>query len=208
MMSQLLIAFVSLVDIGMVGRLGTDEQAAVGYATQFHFLTQSVYFAIGFACVARMARAIGAKRPERARAAFAASLVLGTGAALAFAGPIALFPQILLDGLGAAPEVARLCQPYLSLMMGSSLLLSVALMVESGLRADCNTTTPMRIAIFVTLVKVLLNALLIFGLWGFPRLELVGAGLATLVSQVLGLVLFAVLVWRAPTEGPARGASR
>lgn len=202
MLSQLLIAMVSLVDIGMVGRLGTDEQAAVGYATQFHFLTQSVYFAIGFACVARMARSIGAGDPARARAAFAASMILGTGASVAFAGPIALFPGLLLGGLGAAPELAELCAPYLSLMMVSSLLLSVALMVESGLRADRDTTTPMRIAIFVTLLKVLLNVLLIFGVWGFPRLELIGAGLATLISQVLGLSLFAVVILRASPDGP------
>ncbi len=201
MLSQLLITMVSLVDIGMVGRLGTDEQAAVGYATQFHFLTQSIYFAIGFACVARMSFAIGAREPNRAKKALSASIALALGSSLAFAGPIALFPESLLMGLGATPEVTQLCAPYLKLMMLSSLLLSVSLMIESGLRADRDTKTPMRIAVFVTGLKVALNFLLIFGMWGFPRLELYGAGLATLISQGLGLALFIGVVVRSPTNG-------
>ncbi|NNL85392.1 MAG: MATE family efflux transporter, partial [Myxococcales bacterium] len=202
MLSQLLISFVSLVDIGMVGRLGTEEQAAVGYATQFHFLTQSVFFAIGFACVARMARAIGGGDLERARQALAAALVLAPGAGLIFAGLIGLFPVTILGWLGASDTVAALCAPYLRLTMLSSLLLAVALTVESGLRADRDTKTSMRIAVFVTATKVALNALLIFGLWGFPRLELVGAGLATLASQGIALVLFGIVLKRAREDGP------
>ncbi len=202
MLSQLLISAVSLVDIAMVGRLGTDEQAAVGYATQFHFLTQSVFFAIGFGCVARMAHAIGAREPERARQALAASLVLAFAASLVFAGAIGFFPTTILGWLGASDNVAQLCAPYLRLIMVSSLLLSIALTVESGLRADRDTRTPMRIAVFVTAAKIGLNALLIFGLGGFPRLELVGAGVATLVSQVIAIALFAWVVRRARRDGP------
>jgi hypothetical protein len=63
MFSQVLLNAVSLIDIAMVGRLGSDAVAAVGYATQFFFLSQSVLFAVGFACVALMARAIGGGDP-------------------------------------------------------------------------------------------------------------------------------------------------
>ena len=51
-----LVNAVNLLDVFMVGRLGPEALAAVGYATQFHFLSQSVLFAVGFACVAVMAR--------------------------------------------------------------------------------------------------------------------------------------------------------
>ena len=54
----------------MVGRLGGEGDAAVtlaavGFATQFFFLIQSALFAVGMACVALMARAIGARVPPR-----------------------------------------------------------------------------------------------------------------------------------------------
>ena len=80
--SLVLVSAVNLVDVVMVGRLGPAALAAVGYATQFHFLSQSVLFAVGFACVALMARAIGAGDLERARHALAASLVMAVATAL------------------------------------------------------------------------------------------------------------------------------
>jgi Na+-driven multidrug efflux pump len=62
--------------------------------------------------------------------------------------------------------------------------------------------TPMFIALVVTVAKLGLNAVLIFGLLGAPRLELVGAGLATAISQAIGLVLFLVVLARTPRERP------
>ena len=59
-LSQVMANMVGLIDIAMIGRLGTESLAAVGYATQFLFLAQSILFSVGIACVALMARAIGA----------------------------------------------------------------------------------------------------------------------------------------------------
>ncbi len=202
MLSQVLASIVGLVDIAMVGRLGPAAQAAVGYATQLFFLGQSTLFAIGFAAVALMARAIGAGDPRRARQAQAASLILAVGVALALAAAVLVAPEALLRALAASPEVIALCIPYLWLLMGSSVLLAVSLTLESGLRANRDPRTPMRIALIVTTVKIALNAVLIFGAFGFPRLELVGAGLASLISQGVALVLFRRVLRRTGSDSP------
>jgi putative MATE family efflux protein len=60
----------------------------------------------------------------------------------------------------------------------------------------------MQIAVAITAVKTLLNFVLIFGAFGFPRLELVGAGVATMASQAIGLGLFAAVVARAEPGRP------
>lgn len=202
MLSQVLITIVQLVDIAMVGRIGPNAQAAVGYATQFFFLSQSALFAIGFACVALMARAIGAGDPERARASLAGSLGLAILVALFFAGILIAFPETLLGWLAAEPEVIALSVPYLRLVMTGSVLFGVALTLESALRANKDMKTPMRVAAIATIVKLALNALLIFGLFGFPRLELVGAGLATLGAQAVAVALLVTLTARAPQGSP------
>jgi MATE family, multidrug efflux pump len=202
MLSQVLVTLVGLVDIAMVGRIGPKAQAAVGYASQFFSLAQSALFAIGFACVAVMARAIGAGSPERARAGLAGALMLGLVVATTFAGLILAAPRTVLTWLSAAPDVIELAVPYLHLVMLGSLLMAVALTLESGLRADRNTRTPMRVAIAVTATKIGLNALLIFGSLGFPRLELVGAGIATVGSQVVAVLLFCGVTLRQPASSP------
>jgi putative MATE family efflux protein len=197
-----LVSAVNLIDVVMVGRLGPEALAAVGYATQFHFLSQSVLFAVGFACVAVMARAIGAGDLERARHALAASLVMSVVTAAVIVTAVLAFPHVWLELLAAEPAVAELTIPYLNFVLGSSLLLAVAMTIENGLRADKDTRTPMFIAGAVGVVKTGLNFVLIFGWMGFPRLELLGAGLATFLAQGLGVLLFLVPVVRARSDSP------
>ncbi len=105
MLSQVLFNAVGLIDIAMVGRLGAEAVAAVGYATQFFFLTQSVLFAVGFACVALMARAIGAGDGLRARHVLAASLAVAVVTALVLIVAVLAAPRELLELLGAEPAV-------------------------------------------------------------------------------------------------------
>jgi putative MATE family efflux protein len=202
MLSQVLLNVVGLVDIAMVGRLGAEKVAAVGYATQFSQLSQSVLFAVGFATVALMAHAIGAGDPLRARRSLAAALLVSVGAAALLTAILLAAPGAMLAALGAEPAVARASIPYLQLVVGSSLLLAVGMTLEFALRADRDTRTPMLIAAVVTAVKIAGNAVLIFGAGPFPRLELVGAGLATLSSQVVGFLLFTTVVVRATGDSP------
>lgn len=189
-LSQILASGVSLIDIAMLGRLGSDSLAAVGYATQFFMLAQSLLLAVGAACVALMSRAIGAGDTLRARRSLAACLVLAFAVAAAMVLPVLLVPGALLRLLNAEPIVVELAIPYFQLTLGSVLLLALSFTLESGFRASGDTRTPLRIASGVTVVKLVLNVLLIFGLFGLPRLELLGAGIATLLSQGVGVALF------------------
>lgn len=205
--SQVLLNLTGLIDRMMIGRLAEDGSAAVplaavGYATQLFHLVHSTLFAVGLACVALMARAIGSRNPNSARHAFAGSIQISAIVTFVYATCLFVFSDEALSLLGAEPAVVELAAPYLKLTVGASLLLSFTLIFESGLRANRDMRTPMFIAIVVTAAKLALNAVLIFGLFGAPRLELVGAGLATAISQAIGLILFVVVLMRLPRDAP------
>ncbi len=207
MTSQVLVSIAGLVDRAMIGRLGGDAGsavplAAVGYATQFFFLIQSALFAVGLACVALMARAIGAGDPARSRDALSGSMQVSLGTTLGFTLIILAAPGQLLSLLGARPDVVEASLPYLRLVVGSSVLLAVTLTFDSALRANRDTRTPMVIALLVTAIKLALNSVLIFGLLGAPRLGLVGAGLATVISQIVGLIIYLMLFRTIPRTSP------
>lgn len=207
MLSQVLVSATGLVDRAMVGRLGGEAGsavplAAVGYATQFFFLIQSALFAVGLACVALMARSIGAGDVARARHALAASLQVAIAVTLVFSALMLARPAELMSLLGARPEVIDAGLVYLRLVVGSSVLLAITFTLDSALRANRDSRTPMFIAVAITAVKLLGNWLLIFGHWGFPRLGLEGAGWATVVSQVVGLVIFLLIIPRQAPESP------
>jgi putative MATE family efflux protein len=203
--SQMLAYAVNLIDIAMVGRLGRDSLAAVGYATQVFFLVQSIFFAVSFACVALMARALGSGDTARARQALAASLWVASAVAALLSVAALTLPREILQ---AEPAIIERAVPYFRLVLGSSLLMALAVVYESGLRAAKDTRTPMVIGVAVTAVKTILNALLIFGLLGFPRLELVGAGIATVASQVVAVVMFLAVSRRARVSNALRIRTR
>lgn len=207
MLGQALISSAGLADRAMIGRLGGDAGsavplAAVGYATQFFFLIQSALFAVGLACVALMARAIGAGDPARAREALAASLQVAIGVTLIFSVGMLAAPERMMELLGARPEVIASGLRYLQLVVGSSVLLAVTLTFDSGLRANKNTRTPMVIAVAVTAIKLGLNWVLIYGELGAPKMGLAGAGWATVISQAIGVVIYVALVARLPQSSP------
>ena len=205
--AQGIVNLAGLMDRAMVGRVGGADSAAiplaaVGFATQFFFLIQSTLFAVSLACVALMARAIGAGDTSRARHAFVASLEVSLALTLVLSAITLFGDRALLGMLGAEPEVIDAAIPYLRFVIGSSVLLAVSMVIDSALRADRNTRTPMYVAFAVTTVKLFGNWVLIFGNLGAPRMELVGAGLATAISQVFGLAIFAFVLLRAPASSP------
>ncbi len=205
--SQVLLNLTGLIDRMMIGRLAEDGSAAaplaaVGYATQLFHLVHSTLFAVGLACVALMARAIGSRNPQAARHAFAGSVQVSAIVTLVYAASLFIFSEEALTVLGAEDSVVQMADPYLKLTVGASLILSFTLIFESALRANRDMRTPMLIAIVVTATKLALNAVLIFGLLGAPRLELIGAGLATAISQAVGLILFVVVLLRLPNDAP------
>ncbi len=206
--SQALASIVSLIDIAMVGRLSRESVAAVGYATQYFNLAQSILFAVGAACVALMARAIGAGDRDRARAAFAGSLLVTGAIATVFTAVMVAFPHFWLDVLDAEPAVADVGASYFRLTLGSTLLLAASTIIESAFRAIRNTRTAMGIAVAVTIAKTGLNSLLMFGVLGLPRLELVGAGLATLLTQVIAFALYVIAARRGSDENVLRLGAR
>ena len=207
MASQILLNLTGVIDRMMIGRLAAEGSAAVplaavGYATQLFHLIHSTLFAVGLACVALMARSIGAGDATRARHAFAGSIQAAGAVTLCYAAGLFFWSEEALGLLGAEAAVVRVAAPYLELTVAASLLLSFTMIGESAFRANRDTRTPMWIAIAVTVAKLGLNGILIFGWLGSPRLELLGAGLATTISQALGFSLFVFVVARSDRAMP------
>src|SRR5829696_9047610 len=61
------------------------------------------------------------------------------------------------------------------------------------------TKTAMLLSLGGMPINILLNWLLIYGNWGFPRLELVGAGWATFITRSIIFVVPAIVVLKHST---------
>jgi Na+-driven multidrug efflux pump len=188
-LSFVVVNVVDVVDVALVGRLGRQTVAAWGYATQCVNLVETLIQSVGIGCVALVARSVGARNPSRARQAIAASIFVAQFVAALALLLVICIPRPLLRLLDAEPAVIEIAVPFLRLVASAMMLFAAAFMFESGLRANRNTRGPMFVAAGVMTVKTVLSVVLIFGAFGLPRLELVGAGIATFSAHAVGLIL-------------------
>jgi multidrug resistance protein, MATE family len=185
-------------DLAFIGRLDNEAVAAAALAGTVYFVSFTIGMGLVSAVAPLAAQAFGARDPRQVRRA----LRTGLWAALLISLPImpfSLYGEPILLALGQAPATARLAQHYLfGLVWGVTPALWF--MAIRGFMGAVNRPQP---ALWITLGAIPANALLvyplIYGEWGFPRLELFGTGLATTTVN-FGTVLASL--WFATSRPP------
>jgi len=185
---------VNLVDMIMVGQLGSLAIASVGLGGQFSWFMMPLMFAISTGTLALVARFVGAKDIETAEKVLEQSMYL----AFIMSIPVMLFGLFFGDDalriMGASEEVVRLGYSYIRVFFLFYPLNFMAFAAFSALRGAGDTKTPMKLSLLTNGANVFLNYGLIFGHFGLPRLEVVGAalasGLSVLLAFIVGLLLF------------------
>jgi len=90
--------------------------------------------------------------------------------------------------------VARLALPYLQIMGWSVIPMLLFLALKQFTDGLEHTKTAMILSLSALPVNAFINWLLIYGNWGFPRMELVGAGWATLITRVIIFVVLGLII--------------
>jgi putative MATE family efflux protein len=190
MSEMILTQLASMVDLMMVGRLGPWAITSVGLATQPKFLIQMLFMAMNVGATAMVARYKGAGKAEMANKVLRQSLVLTL--VLGLIGSIAgyIFAEDLIRFMGA-PDAASLAGGTIYFQVQCIGLVGLALTstATAALRGVGNSRTPMNYNIIANAVNVVFNYLLIYGNLGFPRWEVMGASLATIIGQFVALFL-------------------
>ena len=107
-----------------------------------------------------------------------------------------VFGRNILCYLGQDPEVVDYALPFMKLMGFSMIPMLLFMTLKQFADGLEFTRTAMLISLVGMPLNVLLNWLLIFGNAGFPRLELQGAGWATLISRIIMFLLLAGVILR------------
>jgi putative MATE family efflux protein len=180
----------SMVDLMMVGRLGPWALAAVGLATQPKFLVMMLFMAMSVGTTAMVARHRGAGNPEKANLVLRQSLLLTFvfGIASSLLGYI--FAEDLIRFMGA-PDAAALEGGTVYFQWQCIGLLGLALTstATAALRGVGNSRTAMMYNTVANVVNVIFNYLMIYGNFGFPRWEVMGASVATIIGQFVAFFL-------------------
>lgn len=182
-----LIAF-NLVDTYFVGQLGTAQLAAMSFTFPVVLTLGNLAFGLGIGATSVIARAIGEGDMRRVQRFTTNSLTLSLTAVFLFAS-VGLFTiDPLFKALGAGPDILPYIREYMRIWYFGIVFLVVPMVGNSAIRAAGNTLTPSIIMTVAAGTNILLDPLLINGGLGFPRLELQGAALATVIARAVSLV--------------------
>ncbi len=191
--ANLLQTLTMTVDVIMVGRLGAEAIASVGLGMQIMFVAMAVMMALGMGTIALVSRHIGAMEPKRADNVLRQSLYLGIFLSI----PIMFIGYFLASHIlilyGAEAEVVSLGSSYIRTLSLAAPFTFVSFLSIAALRGTGDTKTPMFVGAGINLVNVVLNYVLIFGNFGFPRLGVLGAAIGTACSFVFGAFTFLLI---------------
>lgn len=184
-LSMLITAFYNIVDTFYVGRLGSSATGAIGVAYSLMAIIQSIGF--GFGCGSGIC--VSRKLGERDVAEASVVATVGFASALAAGACIALFGFLTLSvlpfWLGSTSTIAPLARRYMSYILVGAPFFAGSIALNNQLRLQGNARPAVVGIAAGAVLNCLLDPLLIFHF----RMGVGGAGLATMLSQLLSLSL-------------------
>ena len=185
--------FVSFADNIMVGQLGAAELAAVSLGNSFFFIAMSLGIGFASAITPLVAEADSAKNSLGVKNALKHGLILcAILSVLLYLLMLLAVPVI--HYMKQPLEVVELAIPYLYIISISIIPLVVFEALKRFSDGLSNTKYPMYATIAANIINIIINYLLIFGSFGFPKLGIVGAGIGTLVSRII-MIFFLSLIF-------------
>ncbi len=191
------IFLVQIADTYFLGRLGTVELAAISFTFPVVTLIGHVTFGIGVAASSVISRAIGVGDKHLVQRLTTDSLILSL-VIVVFMIVIGFFTiDSLFTAMGADEQTLPRVREYMQVWYVGMFFLAIPMVGTNAIRATGDTKIPSMIMIQSAIVNAIFDPILIFGLWGFPRLEMQGAAIATVISRIISTVLtIAVLYYR------------
>jgi putative MATE family efflux protein len=188
-LANLLQATVGIIDIWMVSRLGTQATAAVGMSRQLimAFIISMAGIAVGNRTM--VAQFTGAQRPDMVTRVAAQSIIVMFLVAVVFSVAGVLLAPLMLQLVGAGPEIEALGLPYMQLFFSLSIFMIFNFMFNAMLQGAGDTRTPLVIMLVINVIHVFFNYVFIYGAGPFPQMGVTGAALGTMTSRFVGTAI-------------------
>lgn len=195
MISMLVQALYNVVDSIFVARLGEGALSAVTYAFPLQSLMIAVGSGTGVGMNALLSRSLGEKRFDKSDSAANMGIFLTFCSYIAFLlfslflSRWAISVQLGGSSDAAAAEIIADGHAYLSIVTGMSLGLFFQMTFERLLQSTGRTQLSMISQTTGAVINIIFDPIMIFGLFGFPRLGVAGAAYATVLGQSIAALL-------------------
>jgi putative MATE family efflux protein len=194
--TQVLIVLSIFIDVVFVARLGAAVTAGVGIGGVVVTIVIAGILGLAVAARAIIARFVGAGQIDRAERTATQAFVISAlyGVAMAVIGVI--FAEQIMSLFGLETGAVAAGATYVRVYAFAWTPVCVYQMNFNIMQASGDTATPMKIIILIRVLHLLLAPFLIFGWWLFPRMEVTGAALTSVITTSLAVALTLIALLR------------
>ena len=179
----------NLVDTIFIGRLGTNELAALSFTFPVVMMITSLGLGLGTGASSLISHAIGVGNRNQVQRITSDSLVLSLLIVIIFASVGYFTIDPLFTALGATPATLGHIRSYMEIWYLGVPFVIIPMVGNHALRAKGDMRMPALIMLVIVIVNIILDPLLIFGLGPFPELGLKGAAIATVIARGISLCM-------------------
>ena len=185
---------VQAADVFMLGRVGEKVLSGASLAGQIQFIMTLILFGTTSGATVLTAQYWVKKDTRTIEKILGMGMLIGIGGALAFALAAELIPETLLRIYTNDPEVIAEGAKYLRIVALSYVIMAATQVYLYIMRSIERVVIATVVYGASLIVNIIVNAVLIFGLMGFPKMGIEGAAIGTLISRILGLM---IVIWYA-----------
>lgn len=186
---------VGIVDNIMVGKIGATELAAASLANSFIFIALSVGVGFSTAITPLIAACDTENDISKGRNIFINGVFLCTLLGLILFA-LLFFLKPFIDLMNQPADVTQMAKPFLDVVALSLIPLVIYQGFKQFADGKSQTKYSMYATIIANIVNVVFNYLLIYGVWFFPEMGMMGAAYGTLISRIVILIYFIVVMYR------------
>lgn len=201
-----LISVTTSVDAHFVGELGLDALAGLALVFPLMMLMQQMAnMAMGGAIAASIARALGAGRRADASALAVHALAIAVGAGALFSAVLLLGGRAVYELMGGRGAVLAAALEYSNVIFAGALIYWLLGALTSIVRATGQAAILACVYVGAEIVHIALVPALVFGFGPLPALGITGAGVATLLSLMIGCAALGgyIAAGRTPLAAPS-----
>lgn len=149
----------------------------------------SPFLALSIGSGALISRYTGQKSQKDISNALNTSLSMGLLVGLSIGFINLVLAKEILGILGAGEDIFAYAYPYFIAVAVPSVFLCLQMILSSALRASGDGKTPLKVVAITNIINIILDYILIFGLFNFSGFGILGAGLATTTARFIGVIL-------------------
>lgn len=182
----------SMIDQIMVGQLGSVNIAAIGLAGKFFSIFTVTVAAIATVAGIMISQYLGKQEKTEVDKSFSINMIAAMILALIFMVLCIFIPEKIMRIYTEESEICKVAASYLRILAITFIPVAGATLVSTMLRCMEKASFPLYASIVSAIVNTVLNYIMIFGKFGIPAMGVKGAAIATVISQIVNLIIMLI----------------